>query len=225
MNMDKIVEFTRFLEKELNPAISEVESLTDNNRKHIQKLVFTNLVDRFDFMVDKFLLENCQETALLEKALAESKDTVTESYLITLLLQSNDLQSVLNNKIQDKLRLTILRQRHSRKLATLLSLFFESTSEYERKPRINPSTGDILDNFKIQRKEIPASICGYADWLYSRRNAIVHGAGASSITPQDRDQIDKIYKVKVSDRIKISVASVKTAVKFYQKLCDLLLNK
>jgi len=34
---------------------------------------------------------------------------------------------------------------------------------------------------KPQHRKIPYSICGYADWLYARRNSIVHGAGAKSL--------------------------------------------
>ena len=51
-------EFKNFLEKELLPATSELEKIKgETSRKHLQKLVFTNLVDRFDYCVDKTLLE------------------------------------------------------------------------------------------------------------------------------------------------------------------------
>jgi len=219
MDTSRLKEFTKFLDKELVPGVDELEKLSDNNRKHIQKLVYTNLVDRFDYAIDKLLLENCREEQLITKAFEGNNQPVTESDLVTLLLKSDDLQSALNTRLQDKLRLTVLRQRHSRKLFTFLSMCDE-IGEFDKKPRVNPSTGEILDSFKVQIKTTPHSLCGYADWLYSRRNAIVHGAGAAKFLDNDEKQIKKHYKVEVTKTFKISTSSIRTAVKFYQSLCD-----
>jgi hypothetical protein len=49
-------EFSEFLADELSPATSEISKIADAQRIHIQKLVFTNLVDRFDYTLDKLLL-------------------------------------------------------------------------------------------------------------------------------------------------------------------------
>ncbi len=197
MNTARINEFTKFLEKELLPGIDELEKLSDGNRKHVQKLVYTNLVDRFDYLVDKLILENCREEQLVSKAFDGNDNPVTESYLIKLLLNSADLQSALDTRLQDKLRLLVLRQRHSRKLFSLLALCGD-IGEFEKKPRVNPSTGDIAESFKIQIKTMPHSICGYADWLYSRRNAIVHGAGGSTFLENDKEQIKKYSNTTLS---------------------------
>jgi len=221
MKTERIDSFIKFLDKELQPGIGELEKLSDKNRKHVQKLVYTNLVDRFDHLVDKLLLDNCREERLVSKAFESNDKQVTESDLVTLLLNSGDLQSALDSRLQDKLRLSVLRQRHSRKLFTFLGLF-EDLGEYDKKPRVNPSNGDITDSFKVQVKTTPHSICGYADWLYSRRNAIVHGAGTVSFLDNDKTQIKKLYKVNITKTFKISTASIKTAATFYKNLCSLI---
>jgi hypothetical protein len=221
MDTERAKSFAKFLDKELMPGIDELEKLSDQNRKHIQKLVYTNLVDRFDYLVDKSMLDNCREEQLVSKAFESNDNPVTESDLISLLLNSGDLQSALDSRLQDKLRLSVLRQRHSRKLFTLLG-FFENLGEYDKKPRVNPSSGNITDSFKIQVKTTPHSICGYADWLYSRRNAIVHGAGTASFLENDKKQIKKHYKVEITKTFKISTSSIRTAACFYKNLCALI---
>ena len=223
MELTRVNEFTKFIENELIPGVDELEALSDRNRKHIQKLVYTNLVDRFDYMVDKLLLDNCQEEALVSKAFSGNDQPVTESDLITLLMNSDNLQSALNARLQDKLRLSVLRQRHSRKLSTFLNLL-NDVGEFEKKPRVNPSKGEINDGFKVQNKKLPHSICGYADWLYSRRNAIVHGAGGAKFLNNDKVQIKKLYKTEVTNTFKISLSSIRTAATFYQQLCEILVE-
>jgi len=52
MNVERLTEFLRYMEKEILPATVDIENLADANRKHVQKLVYTNLVDRFDSMLD-----------------------------------------------------------------------------------------------------------------------------------------------------------------------------
>lgn len=221
MNVDRTKDFIRFIDKELLPAVAELENLADIHRKHVQKLVFTNLVDRFDFMVDKLALDNCREELFVDLALSTDDQPVTEKDLINLLLRGDDLESALNAKLKSKLQLSFVRKRHSHKLETILSLF-DSVGEYRKKPRVNPSTGDIRDTFKIQNKHIPHSICGYADWLYARRNAIVHGAGKAKFLENDRVQIKKQFGNEISKTFKISIASIKNAANFYSSLCTMM---
>jgi hypothetical protein len=218
---DPIKQFTKFLDKELMPSVDELEKLADVNRKHVQKLVYTNVVDRFDYLVDVLLLDNCREEVLVSKAFDRRDEPVRESELVKLLLEEADLQSALERRLQDKLRLTALNQRHSRKFRLLLSLC-DSIDEYERKPRVNPSTGEIVSSFKIQKRTIPHSICGYADWLYSRRNAVVHGAGSSKFLERDSTQIKKIYRVSLAKTFRISSSSIRTAAAYYKNVCDLI---
>ncbi len=221
MDSSHIRDFTKFLDKELTPGVDELDKLSTANRKHVQKLVYTNLVDRFDYVVDKLILDNCRDEFLVNKAFDGNDQPVTESYLVRLLLNSADLNSVLTTRLQDKLRLSVLRNRHSRKLFTLLNLY-NDIGEFDKKPRVNPSTGEIADSFKIQIKTTPHSICGYADWLYSRRNAIVHGAGASKFLDNDRKQIKKYYRADTTKTFKISTSSIRTAVKYYKAVCSLI---
>ncbi len=223
MELIRVKEFTKFLVNELLPGVDELEGLSDKNRKHIQKLVYTNLVDRFDYMVDKLLLENCREDVLISKAFSGNDKPVTESDLVTLLINSDNLQEALNTRLQDKLRISVLRQRHSRKLSTFLNLCSD-LGEFEKKPRVNPSKGEINDSFKVQNKKLPHSICGYADWLYSRRNAIVHGAGGSTYLDNDKVQIKKLYKAELTKTFKVSLSSIRIAATFYQQFSELILE-
>ena len=223
MNFSEVIEFKRFLEEELQPGVKELEKLTDNNRKHIQKLVYTDLVNRFDYMVDTFLLDNCREDQLIEKALSGKNQPVTESDLIDLLMEGDKVQAAIDARLKDGLRMSTLRQRHSRKLHTLLDLF-QDIGDFDKRPRVNPATGAILKNIKIQgqNRKQPHSICGYADWLYCRRNAIVHGAGGSRFGEIDKVQVQKLYKVELAKTFKISPSSIRVAAKFYQQLSPAL---
>lgn len=221
MQIGRTQAFTKFVDKELVPAVDELENLSDKNRKHVQKLVYTNMVDRFDQLVDGLILDNCREEHLLSKAFSGNDQPVTESDLYSLLLQSDDLQTALTQRVQDKLRLSVMRQRHSRKLSTVFTVHGD-VGNFEKKPRVNPSKGEIVDLFKVHLKTTPHSICGYADWLYARRNAIVHGSGTAKFLENDKKQIRKLYNVSVADSFKISVSSIRTASVFYVAVCELL---
>ena len=183
--------------------------------------MYTNLVDRFDSMVDGMILDNCREEDLVSEALKGLNQPITQSELLKLLMKGDHLQDALDNRLKDALRLSVLRLRHSKKLEVLFSIS-EEVADFKRKPRVNPSTGQIVDKFTIQVETTPHSICGYADWLYSRRNAIVHGAGTSRFLENDKKQIKEVYNVAITDTFKISVSSIKTAARFYGEVCKLL---
>ena len=221
MHTEKINEFLKFISKDLNPGLNDLERLDRPNRVHIQKLVFTNLTDRFDHLIDKLILDNCREEKLLSKILDDKDAPVRESDFFRILLETNDLQKALTLRLQDKLRASILRERHSLKLSTLLDLC-DGTGNVFNKPRVNISTGDIHDKFTVQNKNIPHSICGYADWLYSRRNAIVHGASSSKYLENDCKMIKKKFKVDLPKTFRISLASIRNAVTFYRAICGLI---
>src|SRR2546428_635295 len=116
MNTDKIKAFQKFVESEILPATAELKKLDDAQRRHLQKLVYTNLVDRFDSMVDGTILENCREESLIEKASKDLTQPITEADLLKLLLHSGNLQDALETKLKNGLRNTVLRERHSKKL-------------------------------------------------------------------------------------------------------------
>jgi septum formation inhibitor MinC len=225
MNTAAINDFTRFVSKEVSPATSDLEKLEDKNRVHIQKLIYTNLVDRFDSTIDNLILDNCKEEELIAEAFKKMDQNVTEAGLLKLLLKGENLQDALETKSKDGLRLEVLRQRHSKKLATVFKTEGSiAKGMYESVPRVNPSNGQIVDKFKIQNKKIPHSLRGNADWLYSRRNTIVHGGGTAAFLENDRVQLKKLYKCEVSQTSKISASSIRNAIQFYTQLCEQITN-
>ncbi len=221
MNTDSLLDFKAFVEKEINPATSELTKLSDAQRKHIQKLVYTNLVDRFDAALDGAILDNCREKVLVEEASKRLDKPITEADLLELLIKSEELQNALDEKIKDSLRESILRQRHSRKLSKLFEVM-QPDQECWNTPRVNITRGSIHSKVKPQRKTTPYSICGYADWIYSRRNSIVHGRGFSKLLQNDRDQLNRLFKCNPAQRIRLQLSSIETAAKFYLSVVDLL---
>lgn len=222
MNLDSVNELEKFLKKEIAPAAADIETLEDKSRKHIQKLVYTNMVDRVDTMVDRCILDNCKLDNLAEQALKNSTGPVTEADLIRLLMKGEGLQDALTERLHEGLRNSVLRHRHSRKLQILLQTLVPSASADTGAPRVNISTGAIVDSFKVQRKDVPHSIVGYADWLYSRRNSIVHGSGTNKFLANDRSQIKRLWKVDLSSTFKISVGSIRVALQYYSDLIGIL---
>lgn len=82
-------------------------------------------------------------------------------------------------------------------------------------------TTAIIDLVQYVDKEI-LSICGYADRLYSRRNALVHGAGGASFLENDRIQIKKSFEVAAGAQTMIKVGSITNAASFYKSVCEML---
>lgn len=101
---------------------------------------------------------------------------------------------------------------------------FEVTSNFKSLPRVNISTGAILDKIKPQSKKVPYSIAGYADWLYSRRNAIVHGSGTNKYLKNDLVQLEKLYKCAPPASFRIKIGTVEIAAEFYRGVTDLFLE-
>lgn len=216
MNYECIELFKTFVSNEVVPAVSELETIQEGSRKHIQKLIFTNLVDRFDSTVDHLILDNFTNQKLFDEISEKLKEPISEGMLLRIIASDSGRELYIEEKIRGALRNGILRERHSKKLRKLLETFSE---EELNKPRVNPSNGKILTTFKIQQPSIPASILGYADWLYSKRNAVVHGGGIKMLI-NDKRQIKELYKVTVNDTIKLKLASINMAATFYQELFD-----
>jgi hypothetical protein len=221
MKTEKIDAFLHFVDSEILPAAAELDGLPDKSRRHLQKLAYTNLVDLFDSMVDGALLDNCRESSLVSAALRNLTQQVTEADLVKMLLVGEKLQDALEEKLRDGLRATVLRERHSLKLRILCELFSPG-EDYLHKPRVNVTVGDIYERIKPHKRQIPHSICGYADWLYSRRNAIVHGGGAARLNERDAKQIKKIFNCIPAMDVHIKPASVRIAARFYRSVAALL---
>lgn len=214
-------EFRKFVKKELRPAMTDIAKLVDANRKHVQKLVYTNLVDRFDAMVDEAILENCRKEHLVEEAMKGMTQPFTEADVLRLLMQGQSIQDTIDARLRDVLRIAVIRQRHSKKLAILFKVL-KPDEESWNKPRVNIATGQILEEMTPQRKTISYSVCGYADWLYSRRNSIVHGGGTAKLLANDAKQIEALFKCKPAKTFKIKLSSIKNTATFYESVVHLL---
>ena len=223
MNYKQLRDFSAFVDKEILPAVKDLEKLTDANRKHVQKLVYTNLVDRFDSAIDGSLLENCREDSLVTEASKRLDQPITEADLLRLLLRSDDLQNALDQRLTDALRESVLRQRHSRKLSKLFEVL-NPDQECWNSPRVFVSAGTIHNKVKPQVKTVPHSICGFSDWLYSRRNSIVHGAGTTKFLQNDASQMQKLFGCQPAQRIRIQLSSTTTAATFYLSVIHLLVQ-
>ena len=225
MNLDASREFLKFLKNVIEPSITDIAKLEEKSRKHVQKLVYTNMVDRFDGTIDRLFLDNVRHPNLLPEALKDANETITQKDLFELLLQSTNLDEILNEKLREGISNTITRNNHAQKLSTLFRLCAGNASAHGNTPRVNPATGAIIDKIKPQKKATqPYTIVGYADWLYARRNAIVHGTGTSLFLTRDADRIQKMHRVKIAKSFKISLGSIGIAKAFYSEVIDLFEN-
>lgn len=221
MITNHITEFESFVANDVDAAAKELSGIkTDAQRKHLQRLVYTNLVDRFDSMVDHTLLVNAASTSLLDEALSKLNDPLPEGELLRLLLASNASVHA-ESRVQEYVRTNILRKRHSQKLEKLLGVLHPSVNA-TKAPRVNVNTGAVVAKFTPQNNKIPASICGYADWLYSRRNSVVHGAGGTALLRNDLDKLKSLYNAQPAAGVKISVGSISSASKYYLGVSSLL---
>jgi len=223
MKLAAITDFKKFVGKDILPAIAELEGLTEKQRRHLSKLVYTNLVNRFDAMIDQSVLENCREPFILEKALKPLDQGVTEAEILKLLIEAETVQDLIDEKIKISLGNTVLRQRHSSKLSTLFKVVDEDLPVWNQ-PRVDVGKGKIKDKVKPGLPSMPHSVCGYADWLYSRRNALVHGAGTSSLLKNDKEQLLKLFNCNAADRVTIRLGAISTASQFYLDVADIFIN-
>lgn len=221
MDFSALDNFWEYVEKQIEPSVEDIKKLEDNSRKHVQKLIYTNLVDRFDVMVDHLILENCRSEFVIDAISPSLTETVNEAYLLQLLMNAETVQDAIDEKLKSAIRNSILRKRHSMKLQFLLKLF--DRLEYStKKPQVQPGNGNIAKSAKKTRVNIPHSVCGYADWLYSRRNAIVHGAGSSRYLNNDKVQLDKLYDYKCPNTLKLKIGAIKSSIKFYGCIYDII---
>ncbi|PHS01623.1 MAG: hypothetical protein COA68_01460 [Oceanobacter sp.] len=223
METGKIDQFIRYVDSEILPATEDLENLEVASRKHVQKLVYTNLVDRFDSLIDGLVLDNCRCDYLTSEATKSMTQQITEAELIQLLMRSGDIQEAIDEKLKASIRNSVLRERHSKKLVSAMTAF-DVPSNFKSLPRVNISTGVILEKIKPQNNQVPYSIAGYSDWLYSRRNAIVHGNGTNKYLQNDLTQLKKLYKCVPPASFRIKLGTVQIAAEFYRGVCNLLLE-
>lgn len=224
---DTITEFTTFLDSEVKSSLKELSKIkTESNRRHLQKLVYVNLVNRFDSFIDELLLQfSALQCDFQKRVLVETKDEgVFLKDIYEILLSDNPKQSVVE-RVEGVVRLHFLNQRHSSKLRNLLKFCFGWEDTELDRPRVFINNGSIFEDTKSYKDtQIPNTVIGYADWLYSKRNALVHGH-ALQFFKNDSDFIQKRFKIKVAKKITIKISSIKSAARFYSDLCTRLNQK
>jgi len=221
----RIKNFQKFSKQDVLVAISELKKIKkDENRKHLQRLVYANLVDRFDILVDELMLElavledNDFHNRVLEKV--SNINVSKKDYFETFLAEEPKL--VIENQIKDVVRGEFLRTRHSQKLRTLLQDGFNVSKLDLDKSRVNANDGRIQTTFSRRAKTIPSSIIGYSDYLYAKRSGIVHGTG-KSISKNDAAHLVKNFSAN-TNIIGIKIGSIASAIQFYSHLTDYMLT-
>ena len=210
--------FLNFCQNDIQSAIKELEKIkTENNRRHLQRLVYVNLINRFDYLVDKLLLWFAINNSFLRDEILKSieQETISRKEVFEIFFMKDRSYDLIIEKIKDLARSSLLRERHSRKLHKILSkcLAWKNIE----KPRVN-NDGKIFERTKKNSTQ-PNSISGYADWLYSRRNSLVHGDG-KNYNKNDYDYIVKQHQVKLPKNFRLQIASIKSAVNFYRSLLE-----
>src|SRR6185436_984975 len=73
---DTIKKFEKFAKTEISAAVKELDSIgVEANRKHLQRLVYVDLINRFDSLIDTLLLKfSIQNGRFKEKVLNETKE-------------------------------------------------------------------------------------------------------------------------------------------------------
>ncbi|KND48876.1 MAG: hypothetical protein AB200_00415 [Parcubacteria bacterium C7867-005] len=221
---EDINKFKEFESKEVNAAIKELEGITtESNRKHLQRLVYVNLVNRFDALVDNLLLKFSILDGLFKvKVLQETKGEEVFLKDIYEILLSENPKNAVQQRVENVARGKFLSQRHSLKLRTLLFFCFSWPETDLDRPRVFTNNGSIfVDNKRLKPYQIPDTVIGYADWLYARRNALVHGDG-KKLASKDLGFMQQKFGAKPASTISLKISSIKSAVRFYNDLCEAL---
>lgn len=224
-----ITNFQKFNNGEINSAVEELDTLKEENRKHLQSLVYTNVVNRFDNLIDNLLIKFAidGETNLHEIVLEKANDQQISAKEVYELLLSDEPKQAAYRKIEDIARDNFLRLRHSKKLRLLLESGFHVDSSLLDKPRVNANYGKIHVEVKPRSTvKVPRSIIGYADYLYCRRNSIVHGDGSGHrILKSDYAYLQKNFIKNPSKLVGLKLTSITSASTFYDYLCKFMLSR
>lgn len=222
-----ISKFETFINSEIDSAVKELAKIkVESNRKHLQRLVYVNLTNRFDLLIDALLLKySVVDGEFKQKVLNETKEEPVFLKEIYEILLSDDPKRAVKQKVEDITQLNFLSLRHSVKLRTLLKLCFNWKDADLDKPRVFVNNGSIYQDTKRQKPyKVPDSVIGYADWLYSRRNALVHH-DKSEFLMNDLRIMEKKFGAKPPKSFSIKLSSIKSASKFYLELCKKIKGK
>jgi len=121
-------------------------------------------------------------------------------------------------RVEDVARIKCLNRRHASKIAMLLKDCCGWEDTLFKQPRVNVGNGDIYTS-TAKSPKIPNSIVGYYDWLYSRRNALVHG-DTPKFLPSDIKAMKESYRVDLSKSFSLKLQSIESASNYYSKICE-----
>lgn len=207
--------FSSYLEKDFKPAYEEISKISiQKNRVHIQKLLYISVLNRFDSAIDEFFCEN-PESEVLETTIRNSLSQPMSGYEIIAFIRGGE--AAISEKFQSIVKVELGRRKHVDKLSLMLKHLGFGDAELKR-CRVNNASGSILDSYPAQKTH-PVSILGYADWLYCRRNVLVHST-KSNFDAQLKKRFKETYNVTLPDSIRLSISALKTVSKFYSDLLN-----
>ncbi|MDO8600826.1 MAG: hypothetical protein Q7R73_04485 [bacterium] len=211
-----------FCVNDIEPALKELKRIKDDkNRVHLQKLVYTNLVNRFDALVDNLILWFSINNEDLRNAVLKDvkEEPIYKKEVFELFIMKERAFEFVNEKIKTIASGSLLRERHSKKIQKIFSTALKWPEANFQRPRVHED-GTIFYK-RSKNKTQPNTIVGYADWLYSRRNSIVHGDGMH-YNELDFSYITKTFQVSLSKNFRLQLSSVTSASKFYKDLLKLI---
>lgn len=218
---DLIEKFDKFVKMEITAAVKELNGVgTEANRKHLQRLVYVDLVNRFDTLIDLLLLKfSVKDGEFKRRVLNETKEDVVFLKDVYEILLAEDPRGAVEHRIEGVTRAKFLSLRHSAKLRILLSNCLGWKDAQLDRPRVFTNNGSVFSETKrLKPYKVPDSVIGYADWLYSRRNAIVHGE-AQKLDAKDADIMFKKFGAKTAVSISLKLSSINSAARFYTDIC------
>ncbi len=192
---EKIKKFQKFSTQDVSAAIGELRKIKmESNRKHLQRLVYANLVDRFDILTDQLLMEFALQNKSFfhVKVLGKVTDIPISKKDFFSVMVSDNPKEIIEDQIKNIVRNEYLRLRHSVKLRLLLQDGFGVMKNDLNKSRVNANDGRIQTTFKRRSPTTPSTIIGYSDYLYSKRSGIVHGTG-TLISQNDTNYLKKYF--------------------------------
>lgn len=206
-------EFLVFCSSIIEPAIAELGHINDeNNRRILQKLVYVHLVDKFDLLIDRLLVWSSTNSPTTRTYLLKEFHNVPvdKQILYDLLLKGDLARETIEAELRDASK-ELKRDAHVRKV----QLVCDSVNWTNiRVPLVYPEGKLALTNIR-KATGYPNSILGYADYLYARRNGVVHGDGIRYL-PEQHERLKREYNTGgLPMEFKISLATVKNASQFY----------
>lgn len=216
MIIDSMHKFGDYLQRDFNPACEEIKNIADKHRVHIQKLLYVNVINRFDSALDDFFMQNLESDGLKDLA-KKSMDSAVDEYQLIEYIRGGE--TYIQDRIRSVIKAEIGKKKHADKVALMLREVGVSDSD-AKKSRVHNGTGEIMASFKRQG-DYPSSIIGYADWLYARRNVLVHSA-KSSFDDAVIERFKSTYNAAIPKNIRLSFGALTNASCFYGCLLSII---